>query len=166
MKIMRQTIAPNEENLVAFVQKVDGALRELAPVALAQRRLPSAKLELEAARNESGDAALRIIDAVERLLALADTVGGDAGRCMNDVAGDIFEACAMHDIVGQRLTKASGAFDLAGLRLGNLASRLNVPDVEEPETEASLLATDKLTHGPALGGPETSQADIDAVFAN
>lgn len=150
--------------LAEYVTDVGGAVHALAPVALSARRLPTARREIDAARSESDIAALRIIEAVEAVLVAAADIGGADGERLTAAADAILEACAFNDIVGQRLTKASVACDLASARLARLAEQLGVSDVEEIETANDKRDRQAMAHGPSIGGPEVTQAEVDNLF--
>jgi len=98
--------------------------------------------ELGAAHDEVQSAALDVIRAAEAAqVAAPDQV--------STALADVFATCGFADVVGQRLAKVRSA----------LASLLG-----DPAAQASPREGAHLLNGPRLGGPEVSQASIDALF--
>lgn len=105
--------------------------------------------ELAAIRSTAEDAAARILDSAEGLLALADK---EEAKKAEDAILSIVTACGFHDLVGQRVTKITETLDRV------IATRLTG---EEPARTASK--SNIALEGPGLPGQD--QADIDALFA-
>lgn len=105
--------------------------------------------ELAAIRATAEDAAARILDSAEGLLALADK---EEAEEIQEAIMTIMAACGFHDLVGQRVTKISKTLDRV------IATRLSG---EEPaEAEKSETAID----GPTLPEAGANQSEIDALF--
>jgi hypothetical protein len=113
--------------------------------------------ELAAIRTTAEDAAGRILDSAEGLLAHADK---EEAKKAEEAILAIMTACGFHDLVGQRVTRIAESLDkvIAGrIKAGAKPGRGG----KRPEKHAKArLALD----GP--GFPETSQdqAGIDALF--
>lgn len=148
--------------LERHIRKTSEEVRALAPLSLTQRRLPAASAELDAALREMEDATGSIMASAERILGCAGSEPHNAR--FSEQALLILEACAFHDLVGQRLTKISSLLSLIERRIGRLASELGVTDDGADTTEEEIRSEALMLHGPAIGGPEVSQADIDALF--
>jgi len=109
--------------------------------------------ELAAIRATAEDAASRILDSAEGLLALADK---EEAKKAEDAILSIMTACGFHDLVGQRVTKITQTLDQV------IAGRLNEDDApgpsQKPQSEIAL-------EGPALPAGKADQAQIDALFS-
>jgi chemotaxis regulatin CheY-phosphate phosphatase CheZ len=113
--------------------------------------------ELAAIRTTAEDAAGRILDSAEGLLAHADK---EEAKKAEEAILAIMTACGFHDLVGQRVTRITESLDkvIAGRIKAGAKSGRGGKRVEKHAT--ARLALD----GP--GFPETSQdqAGIDALF--
>ena len=113
--------------------------------------------ELAAIRATAEDAAGRILDSAEGLLAHADK---EEAKKAEEAILAIMTACGFHDLVGQRVTKIAESLDKV------IAGRIKAGEKAAGAAKASRKrATTSLTlEGP--GFPETSQdqARIDALF--
>ena len=109
--------------------------------------------ELAAIRSTAEDAAARILDSAEGLLALADK---EEAKKAEDAIMSIMTACGFHDLVGQRVTKITETLDQV------IATRLTG---EEPAARAKTRASEIELDGPSLSDARHDQAQIDALFA-
>ena len=113
--------------------------------------------ELAAIRSTAEDAAARILDSAEGLLALADK---EEAKKAEDAIMSIMTACGFHDLVGQRVTRITETLDhviatrLSGEEPGWTGTKLPV----KPRSEISL-------EGPGRPGANHDQARIDALFS-
>ncbi|MFT4074622.1 MAG: hypothetical protein QM647_03755 [Asticcacaulis sp.] len=127
---------------------------------------PNAGAELAAITQDTENATNTIMTAAETIMALdsADPQIGD--QVMTEVM-KMFEACAFQDITGQRVSKIVRLLNQIEARVADLAAAIGTgEEVAVAElTAAELRARNLLLNGPALAGPETSQMDIDALFA-
>jgi chemotaxis regulatin CheY-phosphate phosphatase CheZ len=107
--------------------------------------------ELAAIRSTAEDAAARILDSAEGLLALADK---EEAKKAEAAILSIMTACGFHDLVGQRVTKITETLDRV------IATRLTG---EEAATKMPVGPGSKIV----LEGPNASsdQAQIDALFS-
>lgn len=110
--------------------------------------------ELAAIRSTAEDAAARILDSAEGLLALADK---EEAKKAEDAIMSIMTACGFHDLVGQRVTKITATLDQV------IATRLTGEDPRQakgsrPKSEIKL-------DGPGLPAGSHDQARIDALFS-
>ena len=89
-----------------------------------------------------------------------------ASRITDEVM-KMFEACAFQDITGQRISKIVRLLNQIEARVNDLAAVVGIGEevAAADLTVAELRARNLLLNGPALDGPETNQADIDALFA-
>ena len=106
--------------------------------------------ELAAIRSTAEDAAARILDSAEGLLALADK---EEAKKAEDAILSIMTACGFHDLVGQRVTKITETLDQV------IATRLTG---EETAKTRMRPGSEIVLEGP---GASPDQAQIDALFA-
>lgn len=111
--------------------------------------------ELAAIRSTAEDAAGRILDSAEGLLAFADK---EEAKKAEEAILSIMTACGFHDLVGQRVTKITESLDRV------IATRLEAE--KGRERAAPSARKGKLTlEGPGLpGATAEDQARIDALF--
>jgi hypothetical protein len=140
---------------VAQAADLQAAIRNLNPARFAGERIGGALVELQAARQD-------VEKAVERILAAAEAIlDGDASV---ERAIAVMEACAVHDIVGQRLTKVEALLAELDRRLASLASAAALAPLPEPETASEARQRELWLNGPARATDGLSQADADRLF--
>ncbi len=116
--------------------------------------------ELAAIRSTAEDAAGRILESAEGLLAFADK---EEAKKAEEAIMSIMTACGFHDLVGQRVTKITETLDR--VIATRLEGREAVPQKRagsRPAKSRSRLALD----GPGVPGDTEAQARIDDLFKN
>ena len=152
-----------------FIAKARDEIRALRPHEMRNERLPSAGAELDAIVKDTEKATNQIMSAAEAMLACdaADLAGYKA--FVEEQAMAIFEACSFQDITGQRVTKVVAVLRQVEERIARLAENLGVLGDHDgevgDETAEQRRQREQILNGPAIGGPETHQDDIDAMFA-
>ena len=113
--------------------------------------------ELAAIRSTAEDAAGRILDSAEGLLAFADK---EEAKKAEEAILSIMTACGFHDLVGQRVTKIAESLDRVIAKRMKGVDRAELKAATSPRKRKGKL----MLEGPGL--PETSpdQARIDALF--
>lgn len=111
--------------------------------------------ELAAIRSTAEDAAARILDSAEGLLAFADK---EEAKKAEDAILAIMTACGFHDLVGQRVTKITKSLDQV------IAKRLSAAGKSGKRAERPANAAKLRVDGPGLPGESQDQARIDALF--
>jgi chemotaxis regulatin CheY-phosphate phosphatase CheZ len=113
--------------------------------------------ELAAIRSTAEDAAARILDSAEGLLALADKEEAEKAE---EAIMSIMTACGFHDLVGQRVSKITETLDCV------IASRLTGAEPERARAKLSAETGQEITlEGPSHNSAAQDQARIDALFA-
>lgn len=111
--------------------------------------------ELAAIRATAEDAASRILDSAEGLLAFADN---EEAKKAEEAILSIMTACGFHDLVGQRVTKIAETLDRV------IATRMKADQGRKraaPKADKNRITLD----GPGLPGTsDQDQARIDALF--
>ena len=108
--------------------------------------------ELAAIRSTAEDAASRILNSAEGLLALADK---EEAKKAEEAILSIMTACGFHDLVGQRVTKITNTLDQV------IASRRTGKGPVEKLSAKSEIALD----GPCLTSGGHDQAFVDELFS-
>lgn len=114
--------------------------------------------ELAAIRSTAEDAAGRILDSAEGLLAFADK---EEAKKAEEAILSIMTACGFNDLVGQRVTKITETLDKV------IATRMNAVANGKKRAlpAAKARAKPKLAlDGPGFPGTNEDQDGIDALF--
>lgn len=115
--------------------------------------------ELAAIRATAEDAAGRILDSAEGLLAFADK---EEAKKAEEAILSIMTACGFHDLVGQRVTKITETLDKV------IATRMNAEagkGKKRAVPPAKARGKSKLTlEGPGIPGASDAQERVDALF--
>lgn len=114
--------------------------------------------ELAAIRSTAEDAAGRILESAEGLLAFADK---EEAKKAEAAIMSIMTACGFHDLVGQRVTKITETLDrVIATRMKRVERRRRVE--ASPRRRKSKLSLD----GPGLPNASLDQARIDALLGD
>ncbi len=151
--------------IAGYIAKAKDEIREMRPHDISQDRIPTAGAELEAITRDTEVATNSIMNCAEAIMG-ADISDPQAYKALvDDEVMKIFEACSFQDITGQRVSKIVNVLKQIEERVGRLANTLGVDDGGPTEmTAEEKRRADLLLNGPAIGGPETKQGDIDALF--
>ncbi|MBW8733981.1 MAG: protein phosphatase CheZ [Asticcacaulis sp.] len=150
--------------IAGYIAKAKEEIREMRPHDISHERIPTAGAELEAITRDTENATHAIMNSAEAIMSMqsADTAYKTA---VDDEIMKIFEACSFQDITGQRVSKVVSVLKQIEERVGRLATTLGVEDTTPGELSPDeIRRRDLLLNGPAIGGPETRQDAIDAMF--
>ncbi|WAC48531.1 protein phosphatase CheZ [Asticcacaulis sp. SL142] len=154
--------------IAGYIGKAKEEIRELRPYDLSQERIPTAGAELEAITRDTENATHTIMNCAEAMMGYSiKDFDGDAAAykaAVDDQVMMIFEACSFQDITGQRVSKVVNVLKQIEDRVTRLADKLGIEDKSVELTEREKRDRDLLLNGPAIGGPETGQDSIDALF--
>jgi len=151
--------------IAGYIAKAKEEIREMRPHDISHDRIPTAGAELEAITRDTETATHTIMNSAEAMMG-ADISDPAAYKALvDDEVMKIFEACSFQDITGQRVSKVVNVLKQIEERVGRLANTLGVEDGFPMElSEDEKRRRDLLLNGPAIGGPETKQDAIDAMF--
>ena len=113
--------------------------------------------ELAAIRSTAEDAAGRILDSAEGMLAFADK---EEAKKAEEAILAIMTACGFHDLVGQRVTKITESLDRVIATHMQSAGKGRKAALRPAERKKARLTLD----GPGLPGASEDQDGIDALF--
>lgn len=155
--------------IAGYIAKAKEEIREMRPHDISQDRIPTAGAELEAITRDTENATHSIMNSAEAMMGFSiEGFDGDANAykaAVDDEVMKIFEACSFQDITGQRVSKVVNVLKQIEERVGRLANTLGVEDsAPQAMTAEEKRRADLLLNGPAIGGPETKQDAIDAMF--
>ena len=152
------------KDIHAAITQAKNEIRDIRPVDISQKSLPAAGAELDAINLDTEAATNTLMTAAERILEL-QTDDRAAKDAIDDQVMKIFEACSFQDITGQRVSKIVKVLTQIEQRIAKLVTSLGVTDDGPAEmTAEEKRKRDLILHGPAIGGPETAQDDIDSLF--
>ena len=113
---------------------------------------------MESAEEANGKLRAQITDPAQ--VALLDQITTNANQ--------VFEACAVQDITGQRVNKVARSITYVEERVDALIDLFGAEQVAEVEVEVlpgqEKTADEKLVRGPQTDGSGLSQDDIDQLF--
>jgi len=158
------------ESLSNFIDAAKAEIAALRPDEITERHLPSATDELAAIVGSTEQATNTIFESVEAIESQTANMDPEMAEIVTNAVTAVYEACSFQDITGQRISKVVGALkhieakveSMLTLLGGKEAAYVRVTKAVEAEVEQDPEA--KLLNGPQLGGPATSQDEIDALF--
>jgi len=148
-----------------YIAQAKADIHDLRPIP--GSGFPTAGAELQAITQDTEGATNTIMTAAEAMMDF-DPSMPDLKAKIDDEVMKIFEACSFQDITGQRVSKIIKVLTQIEARVSRLAEaagELGAAPVERALTPEEIRARDLLLNGPAIGGPETRQEEIDDLFA-
>ncbi|MGO1117839.1 protein phosphatase CheZ [Rhodovibrionaceae bacterium A322] len=161
------------EDLAEYIQSARAEIASLRPDEITAQHLPVAGEELEAIVGATEQATNSIMEAVEEIEAVADTLEGEAQQKVVDAVTKVYESCGFQDITGQRISKVVMALQHIETKVHALLSAFGhesqnlgdhrpaaSPADDAPKTDEDLM------NGPQMDGDAISQDDIDKLLAS
>lgn len=144
--------------------KINSAKLEISSVD--GESIKDASLELDAVVKHTERAANQIMDAAEKIQALASNLP-KGGEEITEQVTKLFEACDFQDITGQRISKVVNVLidieESVNNLLGVLEGKLDVKVLKGKKKKRGNRPDEDLMNGPQLDKP--SQDDIDKLFS-
>jgi len=157
-----------EFNSIAdYIAKTRDEIAHLRPNDIRDSRLPGAGAELEALIADTERATETIMSEAETLM-ISETDDMDAYKMeVSDAMTKIIEACSFQDLTGQRVSKVVSSLKHIEERVARFAQTMGVNDAEATANEKAEEDRKAKLHlnGPAIGGPETDQGNVDDLLA-
>lgn len=150
--------------LSAYIQRTRTEISALRPNDIKNDGIPTAGAELDAIVENTADATHKIMEAAEVVMSADSSDAAAYQALVCDKMMEIFEACSFQDITGQRVKKVVDTLRHIESRIDRFSKVMGVEDAEVEVTEEEKRKKDLLLNGPAIGGPEVAQDDIDAMF--
>ncbi|MFW5661114.1 MAG: protein phosphatase CheZ [Oceanicaulis sp.] len=152
--------------IAAYIARTRDEIAQLRPNDIKEQRIPVAGAELEAVVTDTEKATESIMNEAETLMA-AEPDDLDAYKAEVDAAMcRIIEYCSFQDLAGQRVSKVVGSLRHVEQRVARFAATMGVRDADMTEEERAETERKQKLHlnGPALGGPETKQDEVDDLM--
>lgn len=150
--------------LEALTRTIGDARAEIAalePQRLSRIALPAAADRLGAIVRSTEDAAGRIMDGAEELIALATEVDGPASERLNEIATTIFESAEFQDITGQHVSRVLSVLRTVETRLADLAVAVgDIAPLPAEECDGAIC------RGPDCSSEANDQEAIDRLMGN
>ncbi|MCQ8240725.1 protein phosphatase CheZ [Rhizosaccharibacter radicis] len=151
---------------IAHAKEEIAALRSSTP---AEGVVSTASEELDAVVAHTADATNAILEACERLDAVASGPGAPDAAVVQDATMRIYEACSFQDITGQRITKVVATLKLVETKVNRIIETFGPMRWDEVITgmvPESQRKDAHLLNGPQLPTAAMAQSDIDALLAD
>jgi len=144
-------------------------IRNLRPMDISTNGIPTAGAELNAITQDTEGATNAILSSAEAILGMDASTPGLKDK-VDDEIMKIFEACSFQDLTGQRVSKIVKVLSQIEERISRLADSIGDGERTASARKDELSIEEKrrrdlLLNGPAIGGPETHQSEIDDMFA-
>ena len=162
-----QSIMGEFKDIAEFIRTARDEISALRPNDIRNERLPTAGAELDAVVRDTEQATDSIMSHAEEVMCAEPGNDPAAYKALVDERMlDIIEACSFQDLTGQRVSKVVSTLTHIEERVTAFAAAMGVQDAATEESEEDRRKRELLLNGPAMDGPETDQADIDAMFAD
>lgn len=161
-----QSIHAEFNDIAAYIARTRDEIAQLRPNDIKERRIPVAGAELEAVVGDTERATESIMSEAEAVMALSAADPAAYKAEVDAAMTRVIEACAFQDLAGQRVSKVVTSLRHIEQRVSRFAATMGVHDAEATEDERAETDRRRKLHlnGPAMGGPETGQDDVDALM--
>jgi chemotaxis protein CheZ len=162
-----QSICSEFNYIADYISRTRDEISALRPNDIKTEKIPTAGQELEAVVGDTERATETIMSEAEAVLCDEEADYDQYRASVEARMMTIIEACSFQDLAGQRVSKVVTSLRHVEERVSRFAEVMGVNDAdhEQKETDEEKRNREQLLNGPAIGGPETSQDDIDAMFA-
>lgn len=153
--------------IATYISKTREEISKLRPNDIKEQRIPVAGAELEAVVTDTEKATETIMTEAEAVLCMDPGDDPDAYKAAIDEAMmKIIESCSFQDLAGQRVSKVVTSLRHVESRVTRFAQTMGVADADADEDEVAEAERKKKLHlnGPAIGGPEKKQDEVDDIL--
>ena len=165
------------QSLAAYIDSAKSEIASIRPQDITEEHIAVATDELDAIVRHTEEATDNILDAAEKLEAIADKIDEANAAALRDAVTAIYESCNFQDITGQRITRIVHALKDIDAKVMSIVEAfggegiVHDPDAkkarEQQKSDAAPSSGDaNLLNGPQLPDAAQSQDDIDALFAS
>jgi len=154
--------------IAGYIESLKREIGVLKANEIKTTRIPLAGQELSEVCKATEAATHTIMECAEAVMA-SDARNPAAYKALvEEKMMLVFEACSFQDITGQRISKVVQTLQLIDERVSRFAKAIKAKDSEGPGSEAERAREERrqrlILHGPHIGGPETPQSEVDAMF--
>ncbi len=152
--------------LVSYIENMRTELAQMRSSEITKDHIPSAAEELDAVIAETAGATGTIMDACDKVSAIAAELPPAQGDELNSIVTNIYEACSFQDITGQRINKVVKTLKHIDMKVAEIIDAYSQRGVQ-PSLMTKLDPTkDSLLNGPQMKGAASTQEEIDALLAS
>lgn len=170
--LFREAHGTERDTIYRGIQDIAGRINstKLEISSLDEGSIKDANLELNAVVKHTERAANEIMDAAEKIQALAGGLKDGTGSKISDLVTKLFEACDFQDITGQRIGKVVATLidieESVKDLLAVLEGKADIEVINKKQKKRKDNRPDaELMNGPQLESETPSQDDIDKLFA-
>ncbi len=155
-------------SLVAYIERAKVEISDLRPKTEDGDQLSMASIELDAVVTATEEATETIMSAAEVVDEVSARMEGEDGERLQEVVGQIFEACSFQDITGQRISKVVKVLVHVEEHIEKLLKMFGAEETAAlaESLDAAIDDDSKLLNGPQLPERAKNQAEIDALFGS
>jgi chemotaxis protein CheZ len=158
------------ESLASYIAEARSEIAALRPEEIREQHVATANDELDAIIEATEQATNGILEAAEKIEAVAAGLTPEAAEALTDAVTKIYESCNFQDITGQRITKVVNALKHIETKVDRLMAAFGASAPVRADKPAAEPAADEdlekaLLNGPQLPQEATTQDDIDRLFA-
>jgi len=154
--------------IAGYIEQLKQEIGALKANEIKTSRIPAAGQELSAVCKATEAATNTIMECAEAVMAADGRDAAAYKALVEEKMMIVFEACSFQDITGQRISKVLETLQLIDERVSRFAKAISARDAAGPTTETERVRAERkqrlILNGPQLGGPETSQSEVDAMF--
>jgi chemotaxis protein CheZ len=156
--------------IAGYIESLKREIGALKANEIKTTRIPAAGQELSAVCKATEAATNTIMECAEAVMAADNRDPAGYKALIEEKMMIIFEACSFQDITGQRISKVVETLQLIDERVSRFSKAIASRDVAGDSTDTERMREREerkqrlLLNGPQLGGPETSQSEVDAMF--
>ena len=153
--------------IAAYIARTRDEIAQLRPNDIKEQRIPVAGAELEAVVSDTEKATESIMGEAEALMTAEPTDLDSYKAQVDEAMCRIIENCSFQDLSGQRVSKVVASLKHIESRVARFAATMGVNDADMSEEERAEAERRRTLHlnGPAQGGPETKQDEIDDLMS-
>lgn len=168
-----ETLRSELIGLFQYVQRVRTEIAAIHHPADEEHQINSMGEQLDAIVKATENATNTIMESVEEVTDLLDSIRGDLNGEQKAVADQIvdktntiFEACSFQDITGQRVSKVMKSITYVENRVNSLIDIWGKEELDRIKVDPEHIKTvdETLLNGPQLDGKGLGQDEIDALF--
>ena len=162
-----QSICQEFNYIADYISRTRDEISALRPNDIKTERIPSAGVELEAVVGDTEKATETIMSEAEAVLCEDSTDYDEYRAAVEARMMTIIEACSFQDLTGQRVSKVVSSLKHIEERVARFAQTMGVNDAEATANEKAEEERKAKLHlnGPAIGGPEVGQDNVDDLLA-
>jgi chemotaxis protein CheZ len=156
--------------IAGYIESLKREIGALKANEIKTTRIPAAGQELSAVCKATEAATNTIMECAETIMAADNGDSAAYKALVEEKMMIIFEACSFQDITGQRISKVVETLQLIDERVSRFSKAISAREAAgaTTDTERTQVREERnkrlLLNGPQLGGPETSQSEVDAMF--